>query len=256
MRQGALQQHSETDQVATAINEMTATVQEVSRHASETAKSTSEADEQGRTAKQVIGNAMNAVQALASNVDNANEVILRLKGESENIGTVLAVINGIAEQTNLLALNAAIEAARAGEQGRGFAVVAEEVRNLANRTQSSTQEISEMIDRLQSEASSAVSAMEEGKSQARNGVELTEDASGALNEIANAINHINDMNIQIAEAAKEQSLVAEEINRNIVNVNDIATQSVSGAEQTADDSRELARMAEEMRYLVSDFKLQ
>ena len=255
MKADALQQQAETDQVATAINQMTSTVQEVSRHADETAVSTSEADKQGNNAKNVINNAMSAVQSLAGNVDHADEVLQRLNDETKNIGSVLGVINDIAEQTNLLALNAAIEAARAGEQGRGFAVVADEVRSLATRTQSSTQEISDIINRLQSEANQAVITMHEGKEHAQNGVEMTRNATSSLNEMVASIQSINTMNTQIATAAREQAMVAEEINRNIVNVNDIATQSVNEFEQTGEDSKTLSDLAHQLNSLVVDFKM-
>ncbi len=249
------EQQQQVGQVATAMNELSASAQEVARHAAETASATHEADEQGNTAKVVVVEAMGAVDVLADMVQGAAEVIGRLEQESENIGKVLAVINDIAEQTNLLALNAAIEAARAGEQGRGFAVVADEVRTLANRTQQSTEEISAMIDRLQGGSREAVAAMEAGREQATNGVELTEQAAEALAIIAGAITTINEMSEQIAQASREQTTVVEDVNRSVDAISglcDRTTESMSHIDGTA---RELARLADEMQGIIAGFRI-
>ena len=248
------EQQQQVDQVATAMNELSASAEEVARHAAETARATHEADEQGNTAKVVVVEAMGAVDVLADMVQGAAEVIGRLEQESENIGKVLAVINDIAEQTNLLALNAAIEAARAGEQGRGFAVVADEVRTLANRTQKSTEEISAMIDRLQGGSREAVSAMEAGREQATNGVALTEQAAEALAVIAGAITTISEMSEQIAQASREQTTVVEDVNRSVSAISGLCDRTTESMGHIDGTARELARLADEMQGLIAGFR--
>jgi len=248
-------QRSETEQVATAMNEMTATVQEVAGSATSAAEAADGADTASRNGRTVVTDTIESIGQLADDVENTAGIIKKLEGESENIGTVLDVIKGIAEQTNLLALNAAIEAARAGEQGRGFAVVADEVRSLASRTQDSTQEIQEMIERLQHEARQAVAAMEQGQDRAHAGVEKAASAGESLEAIARAVTAINDMNAHIASAAEEQSAVAEEINRNITTISEVAEQNTENAGQTSRASEELAHLASELQNLVSQFKI-
>ncbi len=248
------EQQQQVDQVATAMNELSASAEEVARHAAETARATHEADEQGNTAKVVVVEAMGAVDVLADMVQGAAEVIGRLEQESENIGKVLAVINDIAEQTNLLALNAAIEAARAGEQGRGFAVVADEVRTLANRTQKSTEEISAMIERLQGGSREAVSAMEAGRDQATNGVALTEQAAEALAVIAGAITTISEMSEQIAQASREQTTVVEDVNRSVSAISGLCDRTTESMGHIDGTARELARLADEMQGLIAGFR--
>ena len=247
-------QRSEIDQVATAMNEMTATVQEVARSAADAANSARQADDEANKGQMVVNDSIEAINALAGEVERAAEVINGVEADSESIGTVLDVIRGIAEQTNLLALNAAIEAARAGEQGRGFAVVADEVRTLASRTQQSTQEIQEMIERLQVGSRNAVSVMEEGRNRASESVEQAQRAGHSLAEITSAVTRINDMNTQIASAAEEQSSVAEEINRNVVNINDVAEKVTTSARQTANSGAELAELSLRLSSLVGRFK--
>ena len=250
---GINQQQVETSQVATAVTEMNATVHEVARSAvsaSEAAKSAETSFEEGR---QVVDRIITAIGDLAKEVEQSSQVIRELEQDSENIGSVLDVIKGIAEQTNLLALNAAIEAARAGEQGRGFAVVADEVRTLAGRTQQSTSEIEEMINRLQSGANKAVQVMETGKQKSEHGVEQAAAAGAALETIKQAVDQINTMNTQIASAAEEQSTVTEEINRNIVNINEVAEQTSEGAAQAKQASDDLAKLSEQLKQLVSQF---
>jgi len=249
------QQQSATDQVATAINEMTATVQEVAHNATSAAHAAHEADNESKGGKQVVAATVDAIDALAQEVAKAAGVIEKLAADSDSIGAVLDVIKGIAEQTNLLALNAAIEAARAGEQGRGFAVVADEVRTLASRTQKSTQEIQEMIERLQGGAKEAVQVMETGQSQAQASVEQAAKAGASLELITQAVATISDMNTQIAGAAEEQTAVAEDINRNIVSITQIAEQSAQGSQQTASASGELARLAVQLQEMVAQFKV-
>ncbi len=252
---GIQHQQSETDQVATAINEMTATVQEVARNASSASQAAQEADGEAGNGKQVVSASIDAINALAGEVEKAAEVIDKLETDSENISKVLDVIKGIAEQTNLLALNAAIEAARAGEQGRGFAVVADEVRTLASRTQQSTEEIHEIIERLQADAESAVQVMNTGRGQAQSSVEQAAHAGESLERIAKAVTTISDMNAQIASAAEEQTAVAEEINRNIVGITQAGQESAQGAQQTATSSEELAKLAARLQGLVSQFRV-
>ena len=248
-------QRSETDQVATAMNEMTATVQEVASSATTAAEAAHGADSDSQGGRRVVQETMDSIDKLAQDVEGTAVIIRRLEGETENIGSVLDVIRGIAEQTNLLALNAAIEAARAGEQGRGFAVVADEVRSLASRTQASTQEIQGMIEKLQNEARNAVHAMEQGQERAQEGVSKAASAGESLQAITSAVGSINDMNAHIASAAEEQSAVADEINKNIVNISQVADQNTENAEQTSKASEELAHLASELQNLVAQFKV-
>lgn len=252
---GVVRQQSETQQVATAMNEMSATVQEVARNAASAATAAAEADEQAKNGHTVVNDTVTTITALAEEVSRTSDVIEKLKGDSISIGAVLDVIRDIAEQTNLLALNAAIEAARAGEQGRGFAVVADEVRTLASRTQQSTQEINGMIERLQSGANEAVTAMEQGRNKAEATVEQAQKAGQALNAITEVVYNIKAMNMQIASAADEQSSTAEEINRNIVNISEVADETAGGAQQTANASDELARLAVDLQEKVSRFQI-
>ncbi|AOU98465.1 hypothetical protein BI364_11315 [Acidihalobacter yilgarnensis] len=248
-------QQSETDQVATAMHEMSTTVQEVARNASDAAQAAQHADGEARQGRQVVGEAVKAIDTLASEVERVAQAIQKLEGDSAQIGRVLEVISGISEQTNLLALNAAIEAARAGEQGRGFAVVADEVRTLAKRTQDSTEEIRGMIEQLQNGAKAAVSAMDTGRERASKSVEKAREADGSLRTITEAVTRINDMNALIASAAEEQSSVAEEINRNISNISQVTEQTLTGSQQTASASEELARLSAGLQALVSQFKI-
>ena len=252
---GVRQQTHEVAQVATAMHEMTTTVQDVARNAAGAAEASHQAEQEAQQGRKLATQTIDAIQTLAEEVERAADVIQSLEKESGNITSVLSVIQGIAEQTNLLALNAAIEAARAGEQGRGFAVVADEVRALASRTQQSATEIQSMITRLQAGADQAVSVMQSSREKAGRGVEAVGLASDRLLAITDAVTRINDINIQIASAAEEQSSVAEEINRNISNVNDIAQQTSTASEQSAATSEELARLANDLQQLISHFRV-
>lgn len=247
-------QQSEISQVATAMNEMHATASEVARSASLAADAAHHADEEAVVGRDVSLQTIEAIESLAAAVEHATGVIESLARDSEEIGSVLDVIKAIAEQTNLLALNAAIEAARAGEAGRGFAVVADEVRTLASRTQKSTQEINDTVERLQRGASQAVDAMEAGRAQARSGVEQTLKTTACLESIVKAISTINDMNVQIASAAEEQSAVSEEITRSVVAINDLTTETTEGALQTTEASQEVARLASALQEMLRHFK--
>ncbi len=252
---GINQQLNETSQVATAINEMNATVQEVAKNAVEAAEAAKEADTTFDEGKLVIDRVIGSIDELAGEVGTAAQVIQELEQESRNIGSVLDVIKSIAEQTNLLALNAAIEAARAGEQGRGFAVVADEVRTLAGRTQESTQEIEEMISKLQSGADNAVKVMNSGRDKTQIGVDQAAKAGDAMQKINAAVNRISEMNTQIAGAAEEQSTVTDEINRSIISIHEVAEQSAAGAQHTTQASHDMARLAEQLKEMVERFRV-
>ena len=252
--QGVARQLDETTQVASAMEQMTLTVQEVAKNAVSASSAAVNADSDAATGKSIVAEAVSGINLLASEVENAASVIHELQNDSNSIGEVLSVIQGIAEQTNLLALNAAIEAARAGEQGRGFAVVADEVRTLASRTQNSTLEIQQTIDRLQTRAKQAVSVMDNGKKQAVSSVELAASAGESITTISERIDNISDMNNQIASAAEEQTAVAEEINHNINNISTVTNESSMGARNSSAACQELLELADQLRDTVAQFK--
>ena len=252
---GVNSQKVETDQVATAMNEMAATVQEVARNAEEASEAAVAADQQAREGDKVVGEAIAQIERLASEVGNSTEAMGHLKRESDKIGSVLDVIKSVAQQTNLLALNAAIEAARAGEAGRGFAVVADEVRSLAQRTQKSTEEIEELIVGLQSGTQQVATIMDNSRGLTDSSVELTRRAGNALENITRTVSAIQAMNQQIATAAEQQSAVAEEINRSVLNVRDVSEQTSAASEETAASSAELARLGVYLQSLVGRFKV-
>ncbi|WP_295486595.1 methyl-accepting chemotaxis protein [uncultured Pseudomonas sp.] len=252
---GVNNQKVETDQVATAMNEMTATVQDVARNAEQASEAALMADQQAREGDRVVAEAIAQIERLAAEVGHSSEAMTQLRGESDKIGSVLDVIKAVAQQTNLLALNAAIEAARAGEAGRGFAVVADEVRSLAQRTQQSTEEIEELIARLQSGTQRASSVMDGSRALTDSSVELTRRAGSSLATITRTVSSIQSMNQQIATAAEQQSAVAEEINRSVMNVRDISDQTSAASEETASSSVELARLGTHLQSLVARFRL-
>lgn len=252
---GIAQQFNEIDQVATAINEMTATVQEVARNAGEAANAAATADEHSHNGHRVVESTINSIDTLAQQNERISDVIISLNSKSERIGAVMDVIKGIAEQTNLLALNAAIEAARAGEQGRGFAVVADEVRSLASRTQESAGEIESMISELQSEMQQAVGEMDSSKELTQSSVDSAAKAGEALVTITQSIKTIAEMNTTIASTAEQQSAVTDEINNNIEKIRDISESTTAGADRTTASSSELSQLASELQQLVSQFKI-
>ncbi|MDF1644807.1 MAG: methyl-accepting chemotaxis protein [Pseudomonadales bacterium] len=245
----------QTEQVATAMNEMTATVQEVARNSVGAANTAKLAHKEADDGKQLVISTLGMIDQLSGEINTSVEVINCLVEDSNNISQVLDVIKSIAEQTNLLALNAAIEAARAGEHGRGFAVVADEVRTLAQKTQESTTEIESMISRLQSGVDNAVSTMGSSRDMASNTVEESNKVGEALNHIVSAVTDIMAMNQQIATASEEQSSVANEIDRNIVSINTFGEQTSRGATETVDASREMSELTGKLDSMVSAFKV-
>ncbi|MBG8561242.1 methyl-accepting chemotaxis protein [Pseudomonas sp. B21-036] len=248
-------QKDETDQVATAMNEMAATVLEVARNAEFASAAATAADSQAREGNQVVNDAIGQIEQLARQVEESILAMQQLAQESERIGSILDVIKSVSSQTNLLALNAAIEAARAGEAGRGFAVVADEVRGLAQRTQQSTEEIEELIGNLHSGTAQVVHLLDSSRDLSRDSVELSRRAGAALGQITETVSSIQGMNQQIATASEEQSSVAEEINRNVMTVRDIADQTTTASQQTAASSVELARLGGQLQTLVGRFSL-
>ncbi|HGN0792096.1 TPA: methyl-accepting chemotaxis protein [Pseudomonas aeruginosa] len=251
---GMQQQFREIDQVATASHEMTATAQDVARSAAQAADAARGADQATRDGLALIDRTTQSIDSLAANLTSAMGQAEQLASSSEEIGSVLEVIRAIAEQTNLLALNAAIEAARAGDAGRGFAVVADEVRNLARRTQDSVEQIRGVIEGLQQGTRDVVDAMHGSHRQAQGSVEQVDEAVAALQRIGEAVTVINDMNLQIASAAEEQSSVAEEINRNVAAIRDVTESLSSQAEESAQVSQSLNRLANHQQGLMEQFK--
>ena len=252
---GVNSQKIETDQVATAMHEMTATVQEVARNAEQASQAAAAADNEAREGDTVVNQAIDQIERLAVEVGRSTEAMAVLQQESDKIGSVMDVIKAVAEQTNLLALNAAIEAARAGEAGRGFAVVADEVRGLAQRTQKSTEEIEGLVAGLQNGTQQVATVMNNSRSLTDSSVELTRKAGASLESITRTVSNIQSMNQQIAAAAEQQSAVAEEISRSIINVRDVSEQTAAASDETAKSSVELARLGNQLQMMVSHFKI-
>lgn len=252
---GIIQQHGETDQVAVAINQMTATVEHVATNAQNASSAADRANSETDASRTVNNQSLNTIRNLSKDVSEASSVINDVARLSENIGQVLEVIGSISDQTNLLALNAAIEAARAGEAGRGFAVVADEVRILAQRTRDATEEIKQTIEQLQSGTTSSVSVMNEGVQQADNAVEQSIQAGESLENIIGMINNITELNFAIATAAKEQSEVTAEINKNVDNIRTIANNNAEAAERTVEAGEQLMCMSDGLQALIKTFKV-
>ncbi|MCS3770364.1 methyl-accepting chemotaxis protein [Aeromonas hydrophila] len=252
--QRVAQQQAETDQSATAMNQMSATIAEVANNSSVAADATKVASESARNGHRVVENAIEHMSRVYAQIQNTSSAIARLAEDSRNISSVMEAIRGIAEQTNLLALNAAIEAARAGEQGRGFAVVADEVRTLAQSTQHSTKEIGKTIITLQQGAHNAVESMEQGLALVEESNRTVQSCGQALEEIVSSVNVINEINDQIATAAEEQSRVAEDITRNVFNIAHIAMESAESSTQTHQVCQELEQLSRELKVKTGQFK--
>jgi len=252
---GLHQQSLEIEQAATAVNQMTAAVEEVASNAVATSEASRESDRIAQHGREQVNQTVTSIQSLADDVTSNATQVEDLAQKVHGISKVLDVIRSIAEQTNLLALNAAIEAARAGDAGRGFAVVADEVRALAHRTQQSTQEIEQMIGGIQQGTDSAVSSMQQSSVRANSTLELAKAAGLALEEIASAFTLINERNLVIASASEEQAAVAREVDRNLMNIRDLAMQTSAGANQTSAASQELSRLAVDLNNMVARFSV-
>jgi len=253
MADGAREQFSRTDQVATAMHEMSATAQEVSRHAAEAAQAADAADHSAQQGEAVMRGTIATITDMSNEIASTADVIRRLEGDSGRIGKVLEVIRGIADQTNLLALNAAIEAARAGDQGRGFAVVADEVRQLASRTSMATADIQTMIAALQAGTRQAVDVMQRSREQAEDSVSHADRAEHSLSDINNRVNEISAMSNQIAAAVDQQSSASEEISQSIVSIRGSSDQHVSSGMHSQRSASGVAQLADGMLELVQQF---
>ena len=252
---GIERQSMETDQAATAVNEMTAAVEEVARNAVSASQSTQDSQRSAQIGQERVTQTIASIEKLSATVQQTGVEVEGLAKQAQDIARVVEVIRSIAEQTNLLALNAAIEAARAGEQGRGFAVVADEVRALAHRTQTSTQEIEHMIAKIQSCSSEAVSSMELNRNDAVDSLKIAHEAGAALVQITEAIADINDRNLLIATASEEQAHVARSVDQNLISIRDLSVQSSSAANQTSVASHELSTLAVDLKQIVAKFSV-
>ena len=252
---GLTRQNDEIQQAATAVNQMTAAVDEVASNAVSTSEASRQATTEAEDGRQQVEQAVSGMSSMVVEINDSTQSVADLADQVREIGKVIDVIRGIADQTNLLALNAAIEAARAGEQGRGFAVVADEVRALAHRTQISTVDIEKMIGEVQAGADGAVAAMNKSLSWANNTQTLAQNAGQALERITASVASINERNLVIASASEEQAQVAREVDRNLLNIQDLSTQTAAGAHQTNASSQDLSRLATSFNMLVSKFQL-
>ncbi|WP_414705797.1 methyl-accepting chemotaxis protein [Pseudomonas sp.] len=250
---GLQQQNNEVEQAATAVNEMTAAVEEVARNAVSTSEASKQSNDTARQGRDRVLDTVKSIESMAKEIQTTSGLVQGLAEQGRDIGKVLDVIRSIAEQTNLLALNAAIEAARAGEAGRGFAVVADEVRALAHRTAQSTQEIEQMVAAIQTRTGEAVQSMVQNTDRTQTTLGLANAAGDALELITEAIAQINERNLVIASASQEQAHVSREVDRNLVNIRDLAVQSAAGANQTSAASHELSRLAVDLNTLVTRF---
>ena len=248
-------QQQGTDQVAATVTELASTVNEVTNNTMHAAENAHLSNQIAKEGKQMVSNTVQAIQTLSQNIDRASNVIGAVERDCENVSTVLDVIKSIADQTNLLALNAAIEAARAGEQGRGFAVVADEVRTLASRTQASTHEIQNMIERLQLGSGEAVKAMADSQNQSKQTVTAIQSTGALLDNIAQMAEEISEMNSHISVAVTEQKMVVEHINQNIISINDVTIATSSDARQIADEATHLQKIASNLQTSIAQFKL-
>ncbi|WP_411556723.1 methyl-accepting chemotaxis protein [Pseudomonas amygdali] len=248
------QQNSEIEQAATAVNEMSAAVEEVARNATSTSQAAQQSSLSADLGNQRVTETLTAMHNLTGLVEGSSAQVTALAGQAQDISKVLGVIRGIAEQTNLLALNAAIEAARAGEQGRGFAVVADEVRALAHRTQTSTQEVEQMISAIQAGSSATVESMQKSTQEVHSTRKTAEDAGQSLRQITDSVLEINNRNLQIAAASEQQAHVARDVDRSLISIRDLAVQSSEGTRQALIASTELSQLAVNLNDLVLRFK--